>query len=163
MLYFNHGIRSGGGIGDLLTLKSPNEGSIFWIRWVADMIFYISVILLVLNMINGIIISTFSSIREDNENKSEDIENKCFICSIDRSEFEKRKLSFESHCNDEHCYETYIKYLVSLKLMNIKEVDADQAYILKCIKNREITFFPVGRSMSLGDIEEVDDDNDLDD
>jgi hypothetical protein len=153
MTYFNYGIRSGGGIGDLLENKFIEYQSIYWIRWVSDMLFYVSIILLVLNMINGIIITTFSSIREENDNKEEDINNKCFICSLDRVEFEKRKVSFVDHCKKEHCVRTYITYLISTKLKNPKDLDADENYVLDCIKKREISCFPVGVSLRLNEID----------
>ena len=52
----------------------------YFIRWITDIIFYITVILLLLNMINGVIVSTFSQIRELSQIKEEDINEKCFIC-----------------------------------------------------------------------------------
>lgn len=123
------------------------------------MIFYITVILLLLNMVNGVIVSTFSQIREENNAKEEDINNKCFICSIDRLEFEKKKISFKDHSKSEHNIKTYIKYLVWLKLMNEKDLDADQSFIRQCIKQEEISCFPVMQSSTLGDLNQ-DEEND---
>lgn len=115
-----------------------------------------------MNMINGIIITTFSSIRENNEKVKEDQDNKCFICSLSRVQFENRKVSFKFHRNVEHNYNNYIKYFISLKLTDEKELNSDQSYILNCIYKKEIAFFPVGKSYHLGQIDEeekaVDDD-----
>lgn len=163
MTYFNLGVRSGGGIGDLLGMKSYEDGSMFWLRFATDVIFFITVILLLLNMINGVIVSTFSQIREESVAKEDDINNKCFICSIERVEFEKKKISYEDHCKYEHCTDTYIKYLVWVKLINEKDLDADQSFIIKCLKNREIACFPVLRSGSLGNFAEENENNKGDD
>ena len=114
------------------------------------MIFFISVILLLLNMINGIIVSTFSAIREESEQKADDEENRCFICSIDKSEFEKRKLSFESHIKNEHNVKDYINFIIYLKLTANKDLDSNQGYIKDCINNRDINVFPIYQSKSLG-------------
>ena len=86
--YFNIGVRSGGGIGAILPMKNYDDTYLFWVRYISDMVFFISVILLLLNMVNGVIVSTFSQIREENNARDQDITNKCFICSIDRLEFE---------------------------------------------------------------------------
>jgi hypothetical protein len=157
--YFNLGVRSGGGIGDILEMKPYRDTSIYWIRWLSDMIFYITVILLLLNMINGVIVSTFSQIREESNEKEEDINNKCFICNIDRVEFEKRKIAFSDHLKYEHNTKTYIRFLIYLRLLNEKDLDADQGFIINCIKERDISCFPVLRSFSVGNMVQSEDGN----
>jgi hypothetical protein len=158
--FFNYGIRSGGGIGDILSSVSSSNMGLFLMRYFFDFIFWIIVIVLVLNMVNGIIITTFSSIREESEQRREDINNKCFICSIPKVEFEKKKINFEDHIQNEHNPLTYIRYLVGLKLIDKKDLDSDQSYILHSVKNMKIRFFPIGKSVRLGDVqlEEEDDD-----
>ena len=158
--YFNNGVRSGGGIGDLLSMKPFSDVTNYAARYLMDMIFYITVILLLLNMINGVIVSTFSQIREESNNKEEDKTNKCFICSIDRVEFEKKKIAFKDHLK--HNSKTYIKYLVFLKLFDEKDLDADQSHIITCLKERDIGCFPVEKSLSLGDLENESDGSDED-
>ena len=51
--YFNHGVRSGGGIGDVVGSEKFDDMSMYLARWTHDLFFYITVILLLLNMING--------------------------------------------------------------------------------------------------------------
>lgn len=151
--HFNLGVRSGGGIGDLLAPKSfSRDSTLYWLRYVTDLIFFITVILLLLNMINGVIVSTFSQIREESNNKEEDISNKCFICNIDRMEFEKRKINFKWHLKHEHNSKTYIKFFICLGLIHEKDLDADQSFILDCIRKRDVYCFPVGKSSSVGEI-----------
>lgn len=160
--YFNLGVRSGGGIGDILTMRSFTEPKLYTARYFSDMIFYITVILLLLNMVNGVIVTTFSQIRQERETKEEDKENKCFVCSINRVEFEKRKISFEDHNNKEHSYKTYIKYLLHLKFKNEDEMDYDESYIYKCIEKKDVGCFPIKRAFSIGrghDIKEEEEDD----
>jgi len=126
------------------------------------MIFYITVILLLMNMINGVIVSTFSQIREESQEKDDDINNNCFICSINRVEFEKRNIPFVKHLSAEHNSRNYIKFLVNLKLSCEKDLDSDQFYIIKCVKNNDVACFPVSKSLSLGVIEGKDEDNNED-
>lgn len=45
-------------------------------------------------MINGVIVFTFSQIREMSQQKTYDINNKCFIYNIERKIFEKKKKIF---------------------------------------------------------------------
>ena len=139
---FNNGVRSGGGIGDLLP-ELPFFSMIYLHRWVHDMIFFIIVSLLLLNMINGVIVTTFSQIREDSSKKEDDENNICFICSIPRYEVEKQGLSFEEHLKSEHCVKTYIRYLLSLYLMDTNDMDQDQYYVYNCLKKNGVEFFPI--------------------
>ena len=51
--------------------------------------------LVLLAIITGYIIDTFSSMREKNEFIEDDMRSQCFICSIGRDQFEQAGLSFE--------------------------------------------------------------------
>ena len=153
--YFNHGVRSGGGIGDILA-EVPYDSGMYWIRFFNDFIFFILAILILLNMIFGVIVSIFSEIREKANFKENDQNNKCFICNIDRAIFERLKIKFEDHKKFEHNIKTYIRFLIGLKLVNEKDLDADQSFIINCLKKEEIKVFPVGVSSSTGAKKEED-------
>ena len=157
--YFNQGVRSGGGIGDLLAPREFETG-MYWVRFFNDLIFFIAVSLMLLNMINGVIVSTFSQIREESNAKDEDINNKCFICNIDRVVFERMKIQFKEHTKNEHNVKTYIRFLTYLKLINEKDLDADQSYIIEEIKKREIKCFPVNISLATGEVTEDNEEGD---
>ena len=138
---FNTGVRSGGGIGDLLPEQSFASFGYFR-RWIHDMIFFIIVTLLLLNMINGVIVTTFGQIREDSSAREDDMNNKCFICSLQRYEVEKQGKSYEEHMKSEHCVKTYIRYLISLYLMESNEMEQDEYYVYNCLKKNGVEFFP---------------------
>lgn len=161
--YFNHGVRNNGGIGDILNILSFKTVNQYYSRYISDMVFYITVILLLLNMVNGVIVTTFSQIRQERENKTSDKDNRCFICSINRDEFEKRKISFDYHNKNEHSYKTYIKYLLYLKFKNEQDMDYDESYLSKAINKEDVGCFPIKKSFSINrgmdiDFEEEGDD-----
>ena len=126
-----------------------------------DFIFYAFVILIVLNILSGVIVSYFFEQREEENFKENDIKNNCFICNIDRATFERNKIKFEEHKKLEHNVKLYIRFLVGLKLVNEKDLDAEQSYIVNCIKKEEIKVFPVGASSSIG-FKNVDDSTEAD-
>ena len=148
--YFNQGVRSGGGIGDILAEVPYDAGGIYWFRFLNDFLFFILAILILLNMIFGVIVSIFSEIREKANFKENDQNNKCFICNIDRAIFERLKIKFEDHKKFEHNIKTYIRFLIGVKLINEKDLDADQSFVVNCLKKEEIKVFPVGVSSSTG-------------
>lgn len=75
----NHGLRNGGGIGDVLRSPSANE-PLFVARVVYDLLFYFVVIIIILNLIFGVIIDTFADLRSEKQQKEEILKNTCFIC-----------------------------------------------------------------------------------
>ena len=59
------GIKQGGGIGDVLVLPSTADSTNEYVyRAIFDIIFFITTILLLLNIILGIIIDSFAELRE---------------------------------------------------------------------------------------------------
>ena len=60
----NLGMRSGGGIGDLIIQPHPDYVSQYVFRFFFDLSFYILIIIIWLNIIFGIIIDTFAQLRE---------------------------------------------------------------------------------------------------
>lgn len=75
----NHGLRNGGGIGDVLRSPSSKEHS-FVPRVVYDLLFFFIVIIIILNLIFGVIIDTFADLRSEKQQKEEILKNTCFIC-----------------------------------------------------------------------------------
>lgn len=102
-------------------------------------------------MINGIIVSTFSALRQESEKQQEDVKNRCYICSIQKKEFESRKMSFERHIRMEHNVKDYINFIMFLKLTSNKDLDANQGQIKEKINNRDINVFPIFKSKALGE------------
>ena len=161
---FNHGVRAGGvraggGIGDLLEAKNYSDKYLYFLRFFCDLIFYIVVMLLSLNIISSIIVNTFSQIREDSNQKEEDMKNRCFICNISRIEFQKNKIDIGYHRKYEHNTNNYIKFFVFLWNIDEKDMDADQSFINDCIKEKDIKFFPMNCSKSIGEVENDDEED----
>lgn len=75
----NHGLRNGGGIGDLLRTHSK-DNSLFTGRVLYDMLFFFIIIIIILNLIFGVIIDTFADLRSEKQQKEHILQNNCFIC-----------------------------------------------------------------------------------
>ena len=77
-----YGLSSAGGAGDIMihTLGS---------RYLLDLTFFLVVLIVVLNLIFGIIINAFSSLREESKARMANITETCFICGIDNQTFDR--------------------------------------------------------------------------
>lgn len=99
----NNGLRSGGGIGDVLAPVSIWSDS-FYPRVVYDLLFFFVLIIIVLNLIFGVIIDTFGALREEKEQDEEILKNSCFICGLRRQDFDQlnnKTLNLEAEKNNE--------------------------------------------------------------
>jgi hypothetical protein len=55
-----------------------------YLRFVIDLIFSLSIQTILLNVVLGVIVDSFASLREAASEREEDIKNVCFICGLDR-------------------------------------------------------------------------------
>jgi len=102
-------------------------------------------------MINGIIITTFSQLREDNEKKQSNIEDACYICGNTRDDFERDEVDFKLHMKTEHNYMNYLRFLISITMKEFKELNAEEGYIFKSLDDCTIIgCYPLYHSLALG-------------
>lgn len=97
MYVVNVGLRAGGGVGEPLIQPDPYVSDDYYSRFFFDLTFFLVIIIIWMNIIFGIIIDTFAALRDEKTQKDSDAKNKCFICSLERTLFEKEGLSFDNH------------------------------------------------------------------
>lgn len=146
------GLRNGGGIGDVLRNPAPWEDSFKW-RVAYDMTFFVVLIVIVLNLIFGVIIDTFGDLRSEKNEKEQVLKNNCFICGLDRSRFDNRSVTFETHKETEHNIWHYLYYIVMLQIKDETEFTGPESYVAQCVKDRNLDWFPRMQALSLQDSE----------
>ncbi|XP_077487109.1 inositol 1,4,5,-trisphosphate receptor isoform X2 [Amblyomma americanum] len=144
----NHGLRNGGGIGDILRPPSAKE-PLYFARVVYDLLFFFVVIIIVLNLIFGVIIDTFADLRSEKQQKEETLRNTCFICGLDRSAFDNKSVSFEEHIRCEHNLWHYLYFIVLVRVKDPTEFTGPESYVDSMIKEKNLEWFPRMRAMSL--------------
>jgi len=148
-----YGLRTdGGGIGD--TLGQLKYGDPFyWGRFVYDWLFFIIMILIMLNSINGIIVDTFQDLREKNNEKEYKVHNICYVCDLDRNEFEMNGVNFDDHRTIHHSLWNYIHYIIKIKLTSPYELSSLESQVLYCLNQDKIDFLPIKKSYDLDKIQ----------
>ena len=96
MPFLNSG---GGGIG-LYFNYLPNDQ--YGFKFLFSFLFFVFIVVIELNIILGIIIDTFSSLREKRDAAMSSILNQCEICGIEKFEFERYGKGFRYHSKYEH-------------------------------------------------------------
>ena len=161
----DQGTRNGGGIGDVLNPVSlepgPDGGGAgeWYKRSFYDLSFFILIIIILLNIIFGIIIDTFSDLRSQKEAKEDCKASMCFICGIERTKLDQDGNGFVAHCETEHNKWHYLYYLIHCQYM--KQIEPDdmntyELYVLKCYENDDISWMPLGEAHCLQDSKAAD-------
>ena len=74
------------------------------------------------------------------------MKNNCFICNIERKEFEKNDKSFENHINTEHNIWHYVYYviLIQKKKDEQKSLTGLESFVNSMYEAKSAEWFPIG-------------------
>ena len=165
----NWGTRAGGGIGENMAEigLSDSNGSVspMWFRRsIYDFTFFLIIIIIMLNIVFGIIIDTFSDLRSQRDEKTNNMLTTCFICGIGRDQFDQEGATdFKRHCEYEHNKWDYLFYLIHCQ--NMSEYDSDdlnayERYVLNSFQNGDISWMPLGKAITMGHLRGDTEEND---
>jgi inositol 1,4,5-triphosphate receptor type 1 len=114
-----------------------------------DIIYNMIVVLILVAIISGVIIDKFSELREKKAKTDTDIRNVCFVCSINRDEFEKAAIKFDEHVHQDHSIESYSFFVMYLRGKDPTDFTMQEAYVASCLRREDTSFFPVLRTRKL--------------
>ncbi len=127
-------------------------------RWLVDFSFFLLVIIVLLNIIFGIIIDTFSDLRSQKEAREADERNNCFICGISKSRFDSDyEKGFFHHQQFEHNLWDYVAFMVYLWEKHHGDYSGLEEYVFNKIRDRDVTWLPINKALAF---ETFDDDTD---
>ena len=158
-----NGLLSGGGIGDYISSLGPpnthmpnmNSATDAITRTVYDTLFFVIVLVLLLNIIFGIIIDTFSSIRVSEQERRQEMSNQCLVCAIKKDVFDadasKRNLrrGFERHITEEHDVWGYLLFVDYLRRKDKDDYTGIESTIIAQMQNNDLTWVPHLKAMVL--------------
>jgi hypothetical protein len=152
------GLIMGGGIGEYLSMyiNYPNitldRGWVSVERMLFDIAFFVTITIGLMNIVFGIMIDTFSQLREQQQHRTSTITNSCLICDITRADFAKgvhRLGAFERHISDEHNLFSYLAFIAHTRLKDETEYNGVESYVSKCVQEGNISWLPNHMALSL--------------
>eukprot|EP00824_Muranothrix_gubernata_P005809 TRINITY_DN17588_c0_g1_i1.p1 TRINITY_DN17588_c0_g1~~TRINITY_DN17588_c0_g1_i1.p1 ORF type:complete len:193 (-),score=45.55 TRINITY_DN17588_c0_g1_i1:9-587(-) len=114
-----------------------------------NLTYTILVILIMVAIISGIIIDSFGELRDTKRKIEDDMNDKCFVCSIDRDQIEHKGGGFIRHIKQEHNMWDYLFFRMYLDEKPRTEFTGQESYVRELIDKKEIKWFPINRAMSL--------------
>ena len=82
----------------------------------------------------------------------EDSENICFICGIEKFNFEKSGIDFDKHTKVEHNLWSYVDFLIFMREKTEKDCNGIEDELFHKIQKGDTSWFPLERSISYGKI-----------
>jgi hypothetical protein len=119
--------------------------------WTVQFFFFLIVNIIFLNVIFGIIIDTFSNLREMQGHRDIDIANVCFVCGHSRFDFSKKNKDFEDHKKQEHDPWQYVAFLYHMSKKGDTELNGLETAAWGNYENRETDWLPIGNTLYLND------------
>lgn len=143
LTHLSYGVRSGGGIGDVLPIVSYWDDPGFYIgRIVYDITFHICVVWIMGNIFFGIIVDTFADLRDRNQIRENDINNVCYICQIDRDTCVTKNIDFDSHILNDHYVWNYVYFLTYLHLNNSSQFKKLESTVWIKLNEKDTSWLP---------------------
>ena len=153
------GLRARGGMGDSAKRISYERNKVHYIfRLILDDIFFLLIIIIMIDLVFGIIIKSFDVLRHRNQKYYSDKKNYCLICHSNRDSLEKMRINFDDHVKEVHNVWNYVEYMISLKINDIHDKIAINQYVRAKMDKNDISWLPKHK-----DEFNKNDDNDIDD
>ncbi|XP_077987360.1 inositol 1,4,5-trisphosphate-gated calcium channel ITPR1-like [Glandiceps talaboti] len=133
---------------------AENTFTAYALRAIYDITFYILIITIGLNIIFGIIVDTFSELRDAKWRTDEDMRTLCFICSRNAYDFEHHGKGFRHHVKFEHNMWAYLFFFIHLDDTRLNDYTAIELYVHRYLKEENYDFFPLNRALCLSNEDE---------
>ena len=137
-----YGLRAVEGLGQIMN-EVTDDRAFF------DVIMFFAVVVLLRNIFFGIIIDTFGELRDTKAEKEADAANRCFICGIDRFEYDKRvphgSINFMLHRESVHNMWNYLYFAIKIWKQPRDQDSGIEVHVRKCISDGDVSWMPIGR------------------
>jgi len=132
-----------------LTAGELQRGDIF-VGFLFNMLYHIIIVLVFSAVVSGIIIDAFAEMRSQNNEIKSDILNTCFICNIEREDFEQLGLPFKKHIREEHNMWDYAFFRLYLETKDESKYTGLETFCAEQIRENKIGWFPIKKAIVIG-------------
>jgi len=142
-----------GDVGDLLMHRPRSHSHTDWHTYLAvwsyQFLLFVIVVIILLNVVFGIIIDTFSELRGEKAAKKNHMENTCFICGVDRFTFDTKGDGFAPHVARDHNMWTYLAMMIHVREKEPTEYNGWETYVAERMEAKDTSFMPRNNALVL--------------
>jgi hypothetical protein len=130
-------------------------------QWIFYYLFDLAIRFVLLNVVRGITVDTFSELRLLKLERLKDTKEVCFICGIDKQVFDRDKLSkgFSTHISTEHNMWNYLFFMIHIWEQDKDDDDGLEQYVRRSIETVDINWIPAHKAMTLTVVAEGESEN----
>lgn len=151
-LIFYHGVPAGE-LSDVLDNVDNRRPSLYLWRLLFDLTFFVWVGILLFNVITGLMVDTFSALREDAADRADKFENECFVCGLSRDKYDDDYAtigpSFDQHKEVDHNRWMYLQYMSYIKAKNHTEYNGVETYVNDKLDQQDQSWIPSRTSFAI--------------
>jgi hypothetical protein len=121
-------------------------------RYPVDVLFFLVVLIVLLNVVFGIIIDTFGNLRNKKIQRLIDTTEKCFLCGIDKQIFDRSSHEpngFKTHITKDHNMWNYLYFIIYVWEQDKDDDDGLEQYVRRCLESNDISWFPMNKALRL--------------
>ena len=138
-----NGFRWYPGIGKVLRIDSAIKHESSYIHnYIYHFTFYLIIRVMMIKIIFGIILESFTELRDLKNNIDRDLKYRCFICNIEKDECEKQNEDFFEHCNRVHNVWDYADYIIMLRMTDFQDLNGVNTMCKEMILERQPKWVP---------------------
>jgi hypothetical protein len=122
-------------------------------QWIFYFTFDLAIRFVLLNVIRGITVDTFSELRIAKILRLKDTLETCFICGLHKQFFDRDRLShgFIHHIRQEHNMWNYLFFIIYLWEQDKDDDDGLEQYVRRSIEKDDINWIPTNKAMGLSE------------
>jgi hypothetical protein len=142
----NFGLRRTGGVGEQIGMTREDLS----VRALVDWLYFIIVLVVLLNVVFGIVIDTFGEIRTSKLDRTRATQNFCFVCDLEKYKFNELAASiqgFKRHIEAEHNMWHYLAFMIFLWEQDQDDDDGLELYVRQLLLERDLSWFPMNTSL----------------
>ena len=114
-----------------------------------NLLYHLVIILIFSAVVSGIIIDSFAELRAKNNAIRADIVGTCFICNIEREDFEQLGISFKAHVKEEHNMWDYAFFRLYLEEKESIDYSGLETYCEELIREDRTAWFPIKKAKAI--------------
>merc|ERR1719198_294038 len=145
------GMRTGDIVGNAMDSISYEDGLSYADRVLFGIVFFFLLGVILFDIVTGIIIDTFSSLREETVNRMNYMLNTAFISDIERAEYEENgpDFKFDKLTGEDQPMWNYVLFMAYLRGKDSDTYSGAESEIAKKIDQQDPSWFPSKRSWQL--------------
>jgi hypothetical protein len=132
----------GAALASIYPGTSDGAGNTYTSRFFFDLAFYICVGALLVNMVTGVIVDTFSSLRDETEQRRKGLESQSFVSGLSQEDLENTPLGPRDLDQREHSVWGYVYYICFIRAKDSNDHNGIESYVSACIAEDDEGWFP---------------------